>query len=296
MKIIEHRKIFFSISGLLVLASVFAIFYFGFRQGIDLVGGTNWQIKLKDSIIKESVLKSALIEISNYPNLVAKSLPENNFLVKLPSISEEEHQKYLQALKEKFGEIEEQSFESIGPTIGRELKKRFIWAFLLGLLGILLYVAWAFRKVSYPIKSWKYGLIGIFCLFHDISIPAGLMAFWGWRQGIEIDTNFIVALLFILGYSINNVIIVFDRVRENLLLTHAGRFDFTEIVNNSSKQTFSRSVNPSLTTLFPLLAFYFLGPISLQYFILVLILGIFLGTYTSIGIASSLLFVWHRKK
>jgi preprotein translocase subunit SecF len=296
MKIIEHQKIFFSISGLLVLASIFAIFYFGFRQGIDLVGGTNWQIRLKDTTIKESVLKSALIEISHYPNLVAKSLPENNFLVKLPSIAEDEHQKYLQALKEKFGEIEEQSFESIGPTIGRELKRRFSWAFLLGLLGILFYVAWAFRKVSEPIKSWKYGLIGILCLFHDISIPSGLMAFWGWQKGIEIDTNFIVALLFILGYSINDIIIVFDRVRENLLLTHAGRFDFAEILNKSVRQTIPRSVNTSLTTLFPLLAFYFLGPISLNYFILIMILGIFLGTYTSICIASPLLFVWHHKK
>jgi preprotein translocase subunit SecF len=296
INIIGYRRIFFLISGLLILASLFSVFYFGLKQGIDLAGGANWQFQLKDQTIAESDLKSFLIAVSKSSNLVAKSLPENVFLIKLQSISEEEHQNYFRALKEKFGEIEEQSFESIGPTIGQELKWRFIWAFSLGLLGILLYVAWAFRKISYPIKSWKYGAIGILCLFHDILIPSGVMAFLGWRQGIEIDTNFIVALLFILGYSINNVIIVFDRVRENLLLTRGGRFDFADLLNNGIKQTFSRSLNTSLTTILPLLALYFLGPVSLKYFILVLILGIILGAYTSICIASPLLYVWHRKK
>lgn len=296
MNIIAHKKIFFSISGFLVLASVFVIFFFGLRQGIDLIGGTNWQIQFKNAAANESDLKSSLIEISGYPNLIVKSLPEKNFLIKLPSISEENHQKYLLSLKEKFGEIEERSFESIGPIIGRELKRRFIWAFILGLLGIILYIAWAFRKISYRVKSWKYGLAGILCLFHDILIPTGLMAFLGWQQGIEIDTNFIVALLFILGYSINDTIIVFDRVRENLFLAEGGRFDFAQIINASVKQTFARSINTSFTTILVLLALYFWGPISLKYFTLTLILGIFLGTYSSIFIACPFLFVWHRKK
>jgi preprotein translocase subunit SecF len=279
------------------LAGIFAFGLFGVKQGIDLAGGTNWQIQIENPEIKESDLKSVLVETLSYSNLLVKALPEKNFLIRLPSISEENHQKYYQVLKEKFGEVKEQSFASIGPTIGKELKQRFIWAFLLGLLGIMLYVAWAFRKISYPIKSWKYGVIVILCGFHDIIIPVGLMAFLGWRQGVEIDTNFIVALLFILGYSINDTIVVFDRVRENLLLTHnKSNFDFAGVINAAVKQTFSRSVNTSLTTVLAILPLYFIGPLSLKYFILTLVLGIIVGSYSSIFIASPLLYVWHRKK
>ena len=294
--IIKHRNIFFIFSGILILASIFAFFFFGVKQGIDLAGGTNWQIQIENSAIKESDLRSVLDGLTGNSNLTIKSLPEGNLLIKLPSLSEEDHQKYLQALQEKFGKIKEPSFESIGPTVGQELKNRFIWAFLLGLLSIMLYVAWAFRGVSYPVKSWKYGVIVVLSGFHDIIVPVGLMAFLGWRQGIEIDTNFIVALMFILGYSINDTIVVFDRIRENLVLTHnKGNFDFAGLINIAIKQTLARSINTSLTTVLAILPLYFIGPLSLKYFILTLMLGIIVGTYSSIFIASPLLYVWHRK-
>ena len=264
------------------MASIFAFVAFGIKQGIDLAGGTNWQILINDSAVKESDLKSALKEISGYSDLTVKSLRDGNFIVRFPSISEEDHLKYYQALKEKFGEIGEQSFESIGPTIGQELRRRFVWAFALGLLSILFYVIWAFRRASYPVKSWKYGLVVIFCAFHDIIIPVGLMTFLGWRQGVEIDTNFIVALMFILGYSINDTIIVFDRLRENLSLTNKNNFNFAGLINDSVRQTFSRSVNTSLTTILAILPLYFIGPLSLKYFILTLVLGIITGSYSSI--------------
>jgi len=297
MDIIKYRNVFFVFSGVLILAGIFAFGLFGVKQGIDLAGGTNWQIQIENPEIKESDLKSVLVETLSYFNLLVKALPEKNFLIRLPNISEENHQKYYQVLKEKFGEVKEQSFASIGPTIGKELKQRFIWAFLLGLLGITLYVAWAFRKISFPVKSWKYGVIVILCGFHDIIIPLGLMALLGWRQGIEIDTNFIVALLFILGYSINDTIVVFDRIRENLFLTHhQSNFDFAGVINAAVKQTFSRSLNTSLTTILAILPLYFIGPLSLKYFILTLVLGIIVGSYSSIFIASPLLYVWHRKK
>lgn len=296
MDIIKHRNIFFIFSGVLILASIFAFFFFGVKQGIDLVGGTNWQIQIKNPAVGDGDLKSALGGISGYADLTVKSLSDGNFIVRFPSISEEDHQKYYQALEEKFGEIGEQSFESIGPTIGQELRRRFIWAFALGLLSILFYVAWAFRKVSYPVKSWRYGFIVILCAFHDIIIPCGVMAFLGWRQGVEINTNFIVALMFILGYSINDTIVVFDRVRENLFLTNKNRFDFSGLINAAVRQTFSRSVNTSLTTVLAILPLYFIGPLSLKYFILTLILGIIVGTYSSIFFASPLLYAWHHKK
>lgn len=297
MNIIKNRNIFFIFSGILILASIFSFFFFGVKEGIDLAGGTNWQIQINNSAVNENNLKSALGEISGYSDLVIKPLPDKNFLIRFPSISEENHQKYFQALQTKFGDIKEQGFESIGPTIGQDLKQRFLWAALIGLLAILFYVAYAFRKVSYPVKSFKYAVIGIICLFHDVIIPVGIMAFLGWRNGIEVDTNFIVALLFILGFSMHDTIVVFDRIRENLILTHnKGNFDFAATINSAVKQTFARSVNTSLTAVLAISPLYFIGPLSLKYFILTLMLGIIVGTYSSIFIASPLLYVWHPIK
>jgi len=301
MDIIKNRYIFFILSGVLILASIFAFYFFGVKQGIDLAGGTSWQIQITNSAVNEGSLKSVLAEIvaannSNSSDFVIKSLPDKNFLIRLPTISEESHQKYYQALQAKFGEVKEGGFQSIGPTIGQELRQRFIWAFIIGLIGILLYVAWAFRKVSFPIKSWKYGVIVVLCGFHDIIVPIGIMAFLGWNKGIEIDTNFIVALMFILGYSINDTIVVFDRIRENLVLAHRGNFDFAGLINAAVKQTFARSVSTSLTTVLAIAPLYFIGPLSLKYFILTLMLGIIVGSYSSIFIASPLLYVWHPIK
>ena len=144
-------------------------------------------------------------------------------------------------------------------------------------------MAYAFRKVSYPIKSFKYAFVGILCLFHDVIVPIGIMAFLGWRNGVEIDTNFIVALLFILGFSMHDTIVVFDRIRENLILTHnKGNFDFAAPINSAIRQTFARSVNTSLTAVLAIAPLYFIGPLSLKYFILTLMLGIIVGTYSSI--------------
>jgi len=296
MDIIKHRNIFFIFSAILILASIFAFFRFGMKEGIDLVGGTNWQIQINNTAVSDNDLRTELTALSGYSNLTMTSLPDRNFIVRFPSISEENHQKYLQALQAKFSDVKEQGFQSIGPTIGQELKARFLWAGLIGLLAILCYVAYAFRKVSYPVKSFKYAIIGIICLFHDIIIPVGIMAFLGWRNGTEIDTNFIVALLFILGFSMHDTIVVFDRIRENLILTNnKNKFDFAGVINSAVKQTFGRSINTSLTVVLAMLPLYVFGPFSLKYFVLTLIIGTIVGTYSSIFIASPLLYVWRPK-
>ncbi len=151
-----------------------------------------------------------------------------------------------------------------------------------------MYIAFAFRKVSYPIKSWKYGIIALITLFHDVIIPAGLLAVLGWRLGIEVDTHFVVALLVVMGFSIHDTIVVFDRIRENLLLqkTH---LDLPIIINNSINQAFVRSINTSLTLILVLLALFFFGPVTLKYFVLTVLVGTTVGTYSSIFVASPLL-------
>lgn len=289
MNIIGKRNIFLSISGFLVLASIIAVAVFGLRPGIDFVGGTLWQIKVSSGNLTEFFEKELGIK-----NLIIYPEPSSqSFLIRLGHISETEHQQYLQALNVKFGGTEELRFETTGPTIGKELKKKAVWAIIFVLLGISFYIAFAFRKVSYPIKSWKYGVITLITLFHDVAIPIGFLAIFGWRMGIELDTNFIVALLVIMGFSVHDTIVVFDRIRENLLINR-NRFELKEVVNQSVNQTMARSINTSLTLAIVLLVLFFLGPASLKYFILVILIGTIIGTYSSIFVASSLLTIWRK--
>lgn len=295
MDIIKYRKIYFLVSGILIFASIVALAIFGISFGIDFVGGTLWQLRLTaDSqqqatdnvkIFFESELK--IENITVYPT------ESGNFLFRFGNISEDVHQEYLRKLKEKFGEIEEISYETIGPAIGGELKTKAISAIILVLLGISLYVAYAFRKVSYPVKSYKYGIITLITLFHDVVISIGLLSFLSWQYGIDFDIKYVVALLVILGFSVHDTIVVFDRIRENLLIGREK--DLLIVINDSVNQTITRSINTSLTLVLVLLALFLFGPESLKYFVLVIMVGTIVGTYSSIFIASPLLLVTKRK-
>ena len=308
-----------SISAILVGLSIIAILFFGFKSGIDFKGGTLWQVRLAAGDQQQTAdkLKEFFEKDIGMKNVVIFPAADQNYLIRIESISEENHQQYLNSLKSKFGNInpvrdrpaegtattasgrsvsngvEELRFESIGPTIGKELENKALWAIALVILGISIYVAYAFRKVSYPVKSWKYGLITLITLFHDVAIPSGLFAVLGWKLGIEIDTNFIVALLVIMGFSVHDTIVVFDRIRENLIISRINA-KFSEIVNNSVNQTLVRSINTSLTVLLVLLALFLFGPVSLKYFILTILVGIIGGTYSSIFVASPALVIVNR--
>ena len=274
-----------------MLASIIAIAVFGFQPGIDFAGGTMWQVKLTTNDQQQTTkdIKDFFEKDLEVKNIIVFPAENNNgFLIRFGHISEEQHQNYLSALKNKFGDIEELRFEGIGPTIGKELKRKAVWAIVMVMLGISLYIAFAFRKVSYPIKSWKYGVITLITLFHDVIIPAGLLAVLGRRFGVEVDTNFVVALLVVMGFSVHDTIVVFDRIRENLLLQE-NRLDLPVIINNSVNQTFIRSINTSLTLILVLLALFFFGPVTLKYFILTILVGTTVGTYSSIFVASPLL-------
>ncbi|HON21858.1 MAG TPA: protein translocase subunit SecF, partial [Candidatus Paceibacterota bacterium] len=186
---------------------------------------------------------------------------------------------------------EELRFESFGPVIGRELRNKSIQAIILVVICIILYLSYAFRQVSRPMASWRYGVTAILALIHDISIPAGLFAILGHFHGVEIDSNFIVALLVILGFSVHDTIVVFDRIREKLR-THPS-LDFGQIINEGINETIRRSIFTSLTLVLVLLALLIFGPASLFYFTLTLLIGTFFGTYSSIFIVSPLLYDWY---
>lgn len=295
MNIIKYKSVFLGFSVILTLVSIVALAMFGLKTGIDFKGGTMWQVKQVsgDVVMSESALKDFLSKTLEDKNFVLFPADDGSYLIRMSAIDEVTHQQYLQSLRTQFGTVEEPQFQSIGATIGQELKTKAFWSFLYVIIGISLYVTYAFRKVSYPVKSWKYGVVTLITLFHDVIVPAGFFAILGWKFGIEIDTNFIVALLVVMGFSVHDTIVVFDRIRENVL-NHSGNTSFAEIVNKSVNQTFARSINTSLTVLIVLVGMYFFGPITLQYFILTLIIGIAMGTYSSIFVASPLLTISNK--
>ncbi len=290
MNIIKYKSVFLGFSAILILASIVSLATFGLKTGIDFKGGTMWQVKQVSgqTVMSEPALKDFLGKTLEDKNFVLFPSNDGSYLIRMTAISEATHQQYLQSLRMQFGSIEEGQFQSIGSTVGQELKSKALWAFVYVMLGISLYVTYAFRKVSYPVKSWKYGVITLFTLFHDVIVPMGFFAVLGRKFGIEIDTNFIVALLVVMGFSVHDTIVVFDRIRENVL-NHSGNTKFDDIVNKSINQTFVRSINTSLTVLIVLLGMFFFGPVTLHYFILTLIIGIATGAYSSIFVASPLL-------
>ncbi|MEK7149746.1 MAG: protein translocase subunit SecF [Patescibacteria group bacterium] len=307
INIIGKSKIFLLISLILVIVGVVAVVVLGLKPGIDFKGGTLWQVKIitdnRPQVAEQSSLRGTQQTTNDLKKFFISDLglkdavvyPSDNqsYLIRIQDISEDVHQKYLGVLKSKFNGVEELKFESIGPAVGGELKKKAFWAIGLVLLGISLFVSYAFKKVSYPVKSWKYGVITLITLFHDVVIPAGLLAILGWKFGVEVDTNSIVALLVIMGFSVHDTIVVFDRIRENLMLSRSGA-NFSEIVNNSINQTLARSINTTLTVILMLLAMFFFGPATLKYFILTILVGIVAGTYSSIFVASPLLTMWEK--
>ena len=198
----------------------------------------------------------------------------------------------VETLSTKFGQAEELRFDSIGPVIGKELQTGALYAVALTLLLIGLYIAWAFRKVSEPVASWKYGFLTIFAAFHDVIITIGVFSVLGHFMGWEVGTTFVAAILTILGYSINDTVVVFDRTRENLKLRIGETFGDT--VETSIRQTFTRSVFTSLTTLLALVAIFVFGGETTRSFAFALIVGITVGSYSSIFLASTLLVTWEE--
>ncbi len=251
-----------------------------------------WQIKFNQTVT-ESEIQNVFISDLKVKDATIYPSDNGSYLIRLGNISEKDHQNFKNILSQKFNGLDELQYQSIGPTIGDELRHNAYWAIILVLLGISLYVAYAFRKVSYPIKSWKYGIITLGTLFHDVIVPAGLLAVLGWKLGIEVDSNFVVALLVVMGFSVHDTIVVFDRIRENLL-NQKGKSEFSEIVNTSVNQTLARSINTSLALILVLLAMFFFGPTTLKYFILTILVGTTVGTYSSIFVASPLLTIWQK--
>ncbi len=296
INIIGKKFIFLSISAFLIVLSITSIVFFGLRQGVEFTGGTLWQLKPTEREITLSDIKNIVVSIPGIKDaVVTEELQTQSFIIRSHLISEADHQKYVEVFVRQFGAIDELRFDAIGPSVGAELRSKSLWAFFFVIIAISLYVTFAFRKVSNPVKSYKYGIITLVTLFHDAMIPVGVMAFLGHWKGVEAGVNLIVAILVVMGFSVHDTIVVFDRIRENLRLA-GGKLSFEEIVNASVNQTIVRSINTSLTLILVLIAMLVFGPSDLYYFILLVLIGVIVGTYSSIFIASPLLTMWHKKE
>ncbi len=295
--IIGKRKYWFSFSIALAVLSIVAVSVWGLNYGIDFTGGSIMEVKINDATIINSDVDQILSDLEIAESVVQPA-DNNTLLIRTNHLDETQHQNILDALNAKVseqeGSIEELRYDSIGPTIGQELKGKALTSIFVVMLAIVIYIAWAFKKVSFPVASWKYGLSAIIALAHDVFITVGLFSVLGHFLGYQVDTLFVTALLTIMGFSVHDTIVTFDRTRENLFTSHD--ITFAEVVNKSINETIVRSLNTSLTTLLVLLSVYMFGGASIQQFILTMIFGIIIGTYSSIFIASPLLLVWYKMK
>lgn len=291
MFIIKYKKIFISISVALVALSIVVMFYFGFNVGIDFKGGALTEVVYENDRPAKEDLAPA-IEKLNIGSVLLQPTGDKGYIVKSRDLNENEHLLLLQALSSggDKNEAKETNFNSIGPSVGAELTRKAIISVILVSLAIICFIAFAFRKVSKPVSSWKYGLIAVVALLHDVIIPSGIFALLSHFYGAELDTLFVVAVLTILGLSVSDTIVIFDRIRENSKTENMSKnVDFKTIVGNSLDQSFVRSLATSMTVILVLLALVFFGPESTKYFALMLTAGMFFGTYSSIFLASPLL-------
>lgn len=297
---IGHRKINLFMSLVLFIVAVVALFAFGLKPGNDFTGGSLLEIKFTKDVPKTDQVKEILAPL-NLGDMSAQTVDAGGIILKMKFINETEHQQVLTSLRESFEKedvkVLEERFETVGPAVSTQLRTRSLYAVVAVLIGIISYIAYSFRRVSKPVASWKYGAVAVVALLHDVTITAGVFAFLGHYLGVEVDVPFVVALLTILGYSVNDTIVVFDRVRENL--TRRSCDNFADTVNQAINETFARSINTTATTLFTLFAMFFFGGETIKWFVMALLVGIFLGAYSSIFVASPLLVEinnWQNRK
>ena len=291
--IVKKRLNFYIFSLTIILLSFLAIYIWKLNVSIDFNGGSIIEISaanISDSIdkIKDNA-KTSGVEIES-----AQTSGNDKVILRSRDLSTEEHDSLISNLKKSVNEsLVEENYQTIGPAVSSDLTNKAIWAVVLASVAIILYIAYAFRKVPKPASSWRFGVTAVVALIHDLIVTTGMVAiighFFHWMQ---VDSLFITALLTIMGFSVHDTIVVFDRLRENLI-RHPGS-DFETLANDSILQTISRSINTSLTTILVLLALFLLGGESIKHFVLTLIIGITFGTYSSIFIATMLLVSWNN--
>ncbi len=293
--LVQRRKLWYLISVALILPGLIALAVFGLRLGIDFTGGTLWELQFPRNDVTVLDMRQLLVDQGQDDPQVQVTTPDSsgkqNALIRLKSLQEgsTEKAKLSQAITAKYGPYTELRLESVGPTVGEAVSRNSLFAVLAASVGILLYLAYAFRKVRRP---FLYGACAIVAMLHDVLVVLGLFAIFGKLFNIEADALFVTALLTVIGFSVHDTIVVFDRIRENQLRRPA--MAFSDVVNYSLNQTLVRSINTSLTVVFTLTALLLFGGATIRTFVLALLIGVISGTYSSIFNASQLLVSWDR--
>lgn len=297
MRILAHPWLYFVFSGILIIPGIVFLALFGLRFGIDFTGGTLLELEFEkgvtsqgiETIIEQEGVEVHSVQISQ-PSLTRSG--NKTALIRTKLIDRNQEQTMVRKLGETLGQVRELRFETVGPTIGKELRVNALKALGLTSLAIVVYIAWAFRRVPKPAVSWRFAFCTIAALLHDIFVLIGAMAILGHYFHAEVDSLFVTALLTVIGFSVHDTIVVFDRIRENLR-KHAGHA-FREIVDASIVQTLGRSLATSLTVIFVLTALLLFGGYSIRWFVVALLIGITSGTYSSIFNAAPLLVIWEE--
>ena len=300
MFIVKHRGLFFALTAALVVAALMSVFSFGLHLGTDFEGGALVQVTYPAARPDAAVVQTSL-DAAGFKGYSLREANTQDYILRAPALTATQREDLVKTFSVAGETATISQLTEVGPTIGTELKNKSLIALSLVLLCILLFIAYAFRRVSRPISSWVYGLIALVTLVHDVIIPVGFFAYLGHVQGVQVDTLFVTAILTVLGFSIHDTIVVFDRTRENLAINHTKNIKepFEETAGHSLNQTFVRSINTSLTVLITLLILYFVGPASTKDFSLTLLVGIIAGTYSSIFLATPLLVSvakWQEKR
>ena len=290
MDIIGKKKIYFLISLILIIPGLISLFLFGLNLSIEFTGGSRITLSFPQDLNDSQV--SDIRNIFEEKKVRVSGVEKSNELVfiRTSPIDQKTYSQFIQELSKKYPKVSEESFETVGPTIGREITQNAIKAIILASVLVVVYISWVFRKVPKPASSIRFGVSTVIALFHDILVGLGAFSIFGHFFGVEIDSLFITAMLTIIGFSVHDTIVVFDRIRENLPKSTGS---FSKIVNDSINQTLARSLNTSLTVLLVLLAMLLFGGESIRWFVVALLIGVASGTYSSIFNAAPILVVWH---
>jgi preprotein translocase subunit SecF len=293
MSLLKPAKFFLTLSAILSAAGLVLLIVPGPVLSIDFTGGTLMELAVSDETTKESLLTTLDSFEGEEPigNVAISRTKDASFLLRMRSLSNEEHLALMAHLETGLGELQERQFTIIGPTVGETLKQRAIWALVIAAIAIVFYIAFVFRKIPRKLSPWRFGIIAVITLLHDILITVGIFVIISHTTSFEFDTLFVTALLTILGYSVNDTIVIFDRIRDNLSSQERGE-DFAVVAERSLHQSLHRSINTSTSTLIMLFSLFFLGSESIRWFVLTLIVGAIIGTYSSIFLATPLLVHW----
>src|SRR3989338_1011071 len=289
--IMKYKVFYFVFSLLIILPGLYFLITSGLKLGIDFTGGSLLEYRFEKSINTEElkqVIQKDGVEVSQ-----VTSSGENTYIIRTKPIEQDKINQLKTSLTEEYGKIEERRIENVGPLIGNELRQKAILALSVASLVIVLYITYSFRKVPKPLSSWRFGVAAVLALIHDVLVVVGTFAILGKFLGVEVDTLFVTALLTVIGFSVHDTIVVFDRIRENLI-KHMGK-KFIDVANLSVIQTLGRSLNTSLTVVFVLTALLLFGGETTKWFIVALLVGIISGTYSSIFNATALLVWWEEK-